>query len=320
MNYPRLLLFGMIGWLSQLNYAHGQQDPQFTLFNFNQLYFNPATAGADGTTRFQLLHRIQWAGYQTTTGDPGAPNTLVFSGSAPLNFMKSAVGVHYVNDRIGVTGSQEFQLSNAYRIDINDNTLALGARVGLQNRYIDFSKLIAREAGDPLIPAGRVAQSQPDLALGAFYDAATYYIGVSVNHLNKPSFNYGTATGDSPLEPNIYVNAGYRWEPVYGLEIQPMLLLKSPVAFNAKTLSVEGGVMATWNELIFGGVTYRLQESYNIIGGVNWKSLRLGLAADLTGIGRTAKAPASYEVMLSYALPAFSRGKKTIVRTPRFRY
>ena len=299
--------------------AKAQQDAQFSLFPFNQLYINPANAGDDGTTRFQIINRMQWQGYQTTAGEGGAPNTLIFSGSVPLNFIKSAVGVHYVNDRIGATGSQEVQFSYAYKLNVNDNSLSLGARVGFQNRYIDFNKLIAREPGDPLIPVGRLGQTQPDIALGAFYDATTFYVGASVNHLNQPKFSF-SGDANNALAPNAYITAGYRMEPIYGLEVQPMVLIKSPLGFSPKTLSVEGGVLATWNEWVFGGVMYRVQESINIIGGVNWNSFRLGLAADLVGPSKNIKAPASYEVMLSYALPALTKGKKTPIRTPRFRY
>jgi hypothetical protein len=102
-----------------------------------------------------------------------------------------------------------------------------------------------------------------------------------------------------------------------------MVLVKTPLGFSPKTLSVEGGVIATWDEWIFGGVTYRLQDSYNIIAGINIlsnKALRIGGAVDLIGKSRDIKAPASYEVMISYALPALTKGKKTPVRTPRFRY
>jgi hypothetical protein len=99
-----------------------------------------------------------------------------------------------------------------------------------------------------------------------------------------------------------------------------MVLVKTPLGFSPKTLSVEGGVLATWNETFFGGVTYRLQESINLIIGANWRSFRIGAAVDGVGKSKDIKAPASYEVMLSYALPALTKGKKTPVRTPRFRY
>ncbi|TAH13867.1 MAG: type IX secretion system membrane protein PorP/SprF [Runella slithyformis] len=319
----RYFRFFCIAFLVSLQ-TYAQQDSQFSLFNFNQLYFNPASVGNDGLTRFQIVNRSQYTGYQTSSGDGGAPNTFMVSASVPLPFIKSAVGIHYVNDRIGASGSQEVQLSYAYQLKINDNTLALGARVGFFNRFIDFSRLVAREPGDPQIPTGRIGLTQPDLALGAYYDATDFYVGLGVNHLNRPQFRF-TGTGDpNALTPNVYLNAGYRWEPIYGLEVQPMVLLKSPVAFSGKTFSVEGGAMATYEEKYFFGLTYRLQDAIGILGGVNLLSdgsLRVAAAFDIvTPGGKTIKSPLSYEILLSYALPAPRLGKKTIVRTPRFRY
>ena len=302
--------------------TYAQQDSQFSMFTFNQLYFNPATVGSDGMTRLQLLNRWQYQGYQTSSGDGGAPTTFMASVAVPLSFVKGAIGIHYVNDQIGVTGSQEVQLSYAYKMNIKDNTLALGVRVGLMNRYIDFSRLNPRETGDPQIPTGRIGLSQPDFALGAYYDATDFYVGLSINHLNSPQFRF-TGVGDAnAFKPNIYLNAGYRWQPTYELEIQPVVLAKSLTTFSGQTISVEGGVIATYNDLIFLGGTYRLQDaiSATIGGNLLQNRLRVAFSHDFVTSGQSIKTPSSNEFMLSYALPAPRLGKKTIVRTPRFRY
>ena len=304
--------------------AYGQQDSRFSLFNFNQLYFNPASAGSDGLTRFQIINRLQYAGYQTSSGQGGGPNTLMASAVVPLPFAKSVVGLHYVSDRIGATGIQEVQFSYAYKLQLNENSLSIGARAGLNNRFIDYSKLDPREPGDPEIPTGRIGSTAPDLALGVFYDTPDYYVGLAMNHLNRPKHQF-TTTGNSTLAPNIYINAGYRWEPVYALEIQPMILVSSVGPFAQKeTFSVEGGALATYDETYFFGATYRYQDAISFMGGINLLSngaLRIGGAVDIVTAGaKTIKRPNSFEIMLSYALPAPRLGKKTIVRTPRFRY
>jgi type IX secretion system PorP/SprF family membrane protein len=303
--------------------AQAQQDAQFSLFPYNQLYWNPAATANDGQTRLQLHNRWQWSGYQGTFDDGGAPKTLVASVQIPLNFIKSAVGVHYVSDKLGAMGSQEVQLSYAYKLKLGENTLAIGARAGLYTRSIDYNVLRARDAGDPLIQTGRIAQSKPDIALGLWYDATTYYVGVSVNHFNQSQFSLGSDKATNPLKPNLYITAGYKWEPLYALEIQPVVMLKTGTDFNLKSASVEAGVIATYNEKIFGGVTYRLSDSVIGILGINLASNRLRVAGaiDFTTSLKDIKSPQSYEIMLSYALPAPNLGgKKTIVRTPRFRY
>jgi len=304
--------------------AYGQQDSRFSLFNFNQLYFNPASAGSDGLTRFQIINRLQYAGYQTSSGEGGGPNTFMASAVVPLPFVKSVVGLHYINDRIGVSGSQEVQFSYAYKLQFNENTLSIGARAGFNSRFIDYSKLDPREPGDPQIPAGRIGTTVPDLALGMLYNTPDYYVGLAMNHINRPQHQF-TTTGGSQLVPNVYLNAGYRWEPVYALEIQPMVLVSSVGPFAQKeTFSIEGGTLATYDETYFFGATYRYQDAICLMGGVNLLSngaLRIGGAVDLVTAGsKTSKRPNSFEFMLSYALPAPRLGKKTIVRTPRFRY
>jgi type IX secretion system PorP/SprF family membrane protein len=302
--------------------TNAQQDAQFSMFMFNQMYFNPAYAGADGQTRIQIQNRWQWMAYQATFDEGGGPNTLMASASVPLNFIKSAVGLHYVNDRIGPSGSQEVQLSYAYKLNINDNALSLGARVGFYNRYLDFGKLRPRDTGDPLIVSGRVAQTRPDISIGALYDATTFYVGISANHLNQAQFPFGATTAKNTLSPNIYLMGGYRWYPLYELEIQPMALVKTESSFNTKTMSVEAGVMANYNESIFGGVNYRLQDALIVFLGKNLLDdrLRIGASWDITFSGLEAKAPGSLEVFMSYSLPAPRFGRKSIVRTPRFRY
>ncbi len=306
-----------------VNTAQAQQDAQFSLFPYNQIYWNPAATANDGQTRLQLQNRWQWAGYQGTFDSGGQPNTLVASAQVPLNFIKSAVGVHYVSDKLGAMGSQEIQLSYAYKLKLGDNTLAIGARAGLYTRSIDYNVLRARDSGDPLIQTGRVAQSKPDLALGLWYNAESYYIGVSVNHLNQSQFSLGSDKATNLLKPNLYITAGYKWEPFYALEVQPIVMLKTGTDFNLKAASVEVGAIGTYNEWIFLGGTYRLSDAAVGIAGVNLASnrLRIAVAFDIVTFGKDIKSPQSYEILLSYALPAPNLGgKKTIVRTPRFRY
>ena len=41
-----------------------QQEAHFTQFMYNQLYFNPAYAGARGMPSFSLIYRNQWIGFK----------------------------------------------------------------------------------------------------------------------------------------------------------------------------------------------------------------------------------------------------------------
>ncbi|HEV7348702.1 type IX secretion system membrane protein PorP/SprF [Telluribacter sp.] len=299
------------------NWALGQQDPQFSLFALNQIYFNPAASGADGLTRFQLTHRAQYAGYQGTFDDGGAASTQLFSFSVPIKNI--GIGFYALNDRIGPLTNQDFQLSAAYRIPMAGGNLAVGARAGLYRRAIDYNRLRPGEPGDPLIQTGVISEIHPDASVGVRYETSAYYVGLSANHLLGARYRLGADAATNPLVPTFYLNAGMILEFGYLLQVQPILLVKTDL----NEFSAEGGAMATYNQRYWAGVTYRQQDAVIVMAGINLmqdQSLRLSGAYDIVVGGTSVKSPTSYEVLLSYALPAPKVGKKTIVRTPRFRF
>lgn len=299
--------------------ASAQKDAQFSLFSLNQLYLNPAAAGADGLTNFQLTHRSQYVGYQSTNEDEGgALSTQMFSFSMPVkNF---GIGFYALNDKSGPRNDQDFKLSASYHFPLAGGNLHIGASAGLFRQSLDYGKLRARDPDDPLIQTGTISEINPDFAVGVRYVADAFYIGASLNHLLEPKYKLGSETATNPLPKTVYLNAGVNIELGYLLDIQPIVLVKSDIS----TLSVEGGATITYNKRYWAGATYRQQDTYFIImGGIYLlpdQSLRLSGAYDMVIGGNKAKSPSSFEVMLSYALPSPKFGKKTIIRTPRFRF
>ena len=300
--------------------AAAQKDPQFSLFSLNQLYYNPAAAGAGGLTKFQLTHRTQYAGYQSTmaTSDGGALSTQLFSFSMP--FKNFGIGFYAMNDHVSANTSQDFKLSASYHIPVLSGNLYFGASAGLFRQAIDYDKFRAVQPDDPLIPSGNYSQIDPDFAAGVRYENETFNVGLSLNHILSPQYKLGSETATNPLPRTIYFNAGVNLELGYLLDIQPIVLVKSDIT----TSSVEGGATVTYNKRYWLGGTYRQQDTYFIImGGIYLlpdQSLRLSGAYDLVAGGNSPKAPSSFEVMLSYALSSPKFGKKTIIRTPRFRF
>ncbi len=312
--YTCILLTGSI-LLSTL--AFGQQPTQFSQFQLNQLYFNPAAAGADGATRLLLMHRSQYSGYQGTFDEGGAPTTQFFSASVPIKNL--GVGFTAYNDKIGALTNQSFQLAAAYRLALSNGTLALGGSVGMYRMALNYNLLRPNEPGDPLIATGVVGEIHPDVNVGVRYETSGYYVGVSVNHLLPSKYKLGTEQASNPLVPTYYVNGGVNLEVGYLFEVQPFVMAKSDLA----SFSVEGGAMVTYNQRYWAGASYRAQDAIIVMGGINLlqnQSLRLSGAYDIVTGATSLKAPSSFEVLLSYRLPAPKLGKKTIVRTPRFRF
>ena len=105
-----------------------QQDPQFSLYMYNPLYYNPAAAGSEGVSRLQLTHRTQYLGYQTVgTGDgSAAQSTQMFSFNMPLAKIKSGIGIYALNDKYGPSINQAVQISYAYRTDLKKWNIGVG--------------------------------------------------------------------------------------------------------------------------------------------------------------------------------------------------
>jgi type IX secretion system PorP/SprF family membrane protein len=296
------------------------QDAILSQYMFANLYYNPAFAGLEGVTRFTALHRTQWLGYQTSFDARGGnPNTQTIMFSTPLFRMNSGVGVHFVNDNLGPLNNVEAQVSYSYHLDVRGNKLSLGLRGGIFSQTIDFDRYRWINPDDPLRGEGRESQIRPDLAVGAFYRSEKYFAGLSVNHLVRSEFNFGSDPTRNPLESHIILTGGYDYEVNYNFVITPSVLVISD--FNQYSFDVN--VMGTFNDKMWGGLSFRQSEALIMMLGYSLfkdNSLKFGYAFDFIVKARDAKRSTSHEVFLSYVLPVSTPGGKKIVRTPRFRH
>lgn len=296
--------------------AVGQQDPQFTHYVFNQLYVNPAAAGSGSISQYNLIHRSQYAGYQGTFDEGGAPTSQVLSASIPVLDWRSGFGAVLVNDRIGPNTMQDFSLAYALRVPVGGGVVALGARAGFQRRGVDASKLRYEDDGDPLIPVDGNAQIRPDFGLGLHYTSSFLSFGLSSVHLTQPNFGYKTEAKNT-LKRRYYANLGLTAPISYAIDLQPMLIAKSD--FN--NTSFEGGMLVNFRGKAYVGSSYRFQDAVSALVGFNIsKNIRMSYAGDFVMFGADAKAPTSHELLFSYQMPAIRIGKTSIIRTPRYRF
>lgn len=311
-------IFLTISFLSATLMVFAQQDPQFSHYFFNHLYLNPGAAGSENVTRFQGIYRMQYVGYTGTFDDGGAPVSQVFSANVPLKQIRSGVGVYFMNDRIGVSTNQDLQLSYAYHLPIGGSQLAIGVRGGLYSRGIDYSRLRARDDNDPVLATGNVRQSQLDLGAGVYLYNPGFTLGVSMAHINEPKFGLGSQNGQNPLKRAAYLTGSMLVGLSYTLDLTPMFVVKSDLS----TISAEAGAIATYDNRFYFGGSYRWDDAATAMIGANLmnNSLRLGYAFDLVITGSAAKSATSHEIMASYTIQPFRAGKKSIIRTPRYRY
>jgi type IX secretion system PorP/SprF family membrane protein len=301
-----------------------QQDAQLSQYMFNPLYINPAAAGMDGVVNFQLHYRNQWSGYQTSIDGSSSLGTQIFTASMPLNGLHSGIGIQFVNDLTpSGAGYQNMLLSYSYQINLTSGAIiSVGAKGGFYTKTFK-TKFRPRETGDPVVDAlsGSVNQTKADFSVGAMYRTGNYQIGASLNHVNSPVYGFGPdKTGAYSIKQMLNLTGSFDYYLNDNIKVSPMALWKTD--FNTNVL--EGGAIFTYVDRYWLGGSYRLNDAGIIIAGVSMlknNALRLGYSLDLTTVGATAKAPLSHEILLSYAIPAprLLAGKRTPVRTPRFR-
>ena len=301
--------------------THAQQDAQFTQYMFNGMFYNPAFAGKDGGYRFSALHRSQWAGYTTSSGQGGAPITQLITAQGRLDAKNIGYGLTLVNDQIGPSNNLEVNLQGSYHKKLRRGVLSLGGSVGMFSSSLDYGELIIVNPEPNLPSSGRENQIALDFSAGVLYDRGDYYIGLSGKHLNQPTFDFGDDSYANQLKNHSYLLFGYRIRPIGQLRIEPSFLLKT-VSFN--NFSYDVSVMATHQNRINAGLAFRGEESLSVILGYSIlkdNSLKLGYAFDLVISGVEAKSPTSHEFMLRYVLTDVTREvQRVIQRTPRFRY
>ena len=296
-----------------------QQDPQFSQYMFNTLYFNPGFAGVDGVTKLTAIHRSQWLGYQPTFGGGGAPTTQIISMTTPLFKINSGFGAYIVNDKLGPQNNLEAQASYAYHLGVKESKLSFGLRAGLYSQTINFNQYRATNPDDPLLDGkGKESQVRPDVAMGIFFRKEKYYAGISFNHLVKSTFDFGLSQRNA-LQSHMYLTGGYFYELNFDIKFQFTGLVKSDFT---KT-SFDVGGLAYFKDIMWGGLSFRQSEAAILLLGYSIlkdKSLKLGYALDYIIKDQKAKQPTSHEFMLTYELPVNPGSGKKVVRTPRYRH
>lgn len=294
-----------------------QQDPQFTQYMFNTLYYNPGYAGVDGVTKLTAILRSQWTGYTPTSGGGGAPTTQLISMSTPLFKINSGFGAYISNDRLGPQNNLEAQASYAYHLGIKESKLSFGIRAGVYSQSFNVNLYKPIDPNDTAIPSG-VSIVRPDLAIGLFYRKEKYYAGVSFNHLIKATYDFG-ASPRNALQTHMYITGGYFYELNFDVKFQATGLVKTDFT---KT-SFDVGGLAYFKDTMWGGVSFRQSEAAIVMLGYSLfkdKSMKLGYALDYIIKDRAAKQPTSHEFMLTYELPVNPGSGKKVVRTPRYRH
>ncbi len=293
-----------------------QQMPMFTQYMHNPYVLNPAAGGATINTEAMIGYRNQWSGFE------GAPKTFYFSMHGALGSVKQrttrtggsrqarslgsyqSVGGYIFTDKTGPISHSGLYASYAYHLEIDAGVhVSMGAFIGGLQYTLDADEIrLANNSNDldDALGTGRETQFMPDVSLGVYLHTEKYFVGITARQILQNKFKFNDLLEDkySKLVNHVYFTAGYNFYLDRTWTLQPSTLVKYS---QPAEVQLDFNVKAIYNELIWGGISYRTNESVAGLLGMNiQESFSLGYSYDygIKEIGTLHNG--SHEIVLGY--------------------
>jgi type IX secretion system PorP/SprF family membrane protein len=272
-----------------------QQYPVFSQYYFNELVINPAFAGNHVQLSATAMYRNQWINF------PGAPKTFNFSSHTALMKNKIGVGLMINHDEIGSYKNNHVYGSYAYRIHLQDATLAMGLQAGFNLLGADFSKLDLSQPSDESF-YNFVNEIKPNFGVGVFFSKKNYFLGFSVPFI----MNNKVATSAEDFlseirEARYYFLRGGAVFPIDRSEkvkMNPSVLVR---AQEGQPLSLDINNAFIFYDVFSIGTSYRLGDSF--ITYIDLKlseKIHFGYSYDLTSSNINGFSNGTHEFMLNF--------------------
>jgi type IX secretion system PorP/SprF family membrane protein len=277
-----------------------QQDPKFTLFNYNYTFINPAAAGSKEQLSVWLLHRQQWLGYK------GSPQTNTFCLDMPLVRLRSSVALNLLQENIGISNTLFGGLSYAIIAHTGVySRLSFGVQIGINQMRTSFSNGNTDPTNtnlniDEALNYGQnITRYALHVGSGFYYYDRKFKIGLSVPTLNH--YNY-FGTGSGAKQSHFFIISGINLSINNKIFYNPRLLVKvtknAPLQFDLYNQFILSEKLAT-GFTIRSGEAIALVLCYSI-----HKQFNIAYAYDLVVLNKLRKYQlGSHELSLNYLLP-----------------
>lgn len=306
----KYITFALLLIAAATNKLHAQQEAMYSQYMFNTLAINPAYAGSRNVTSATALYRNQWVGIN------GAPETITFSIDAPVNSKKVGLGLQVFNDKIGITKTTGAFASYAYRIRLQNGTLAFGLQAGASQYRADFQNvLLSPDPSNDLAFSQNVNKVLVNVGTGVYYNTDRFYIGLSSPQLLNNKLTNFTVEGSNVFNGqalHLFFATGYVFPLSDVFALKPSVLVKG-----VKGAPIEADLNATlWIKDVFAiGLQYRTKADMSAMIEIQASpQIRLGYAYDRSLTKLVQYNSGSHEIMLRYEF-GFEKGK---ILSPRY--
>jgi type IX secretion system PorP/SprF family membrane protein len=276
-------------------------QPQNTIANFmyNQLLYNPASAGMqEAQFNAALLGRLQWSTIE------GAPTVAHLWTDYRLKSNKMALGLNLSNVSYSGYSNNDINANYAYNINLTRKLkLALGLRAGVYFSKFGLEDFAYWDEQDEVINSSTYNYTLFKAGTGFQLNSKKSYLGLSVPDLfvpNKPEVTGDTAKGFFKQKRNFVLMGGTK------IALGDLYNLKPNVAlFYHGLVGFRGNVNATFEikDYFWAGLTYSTVRSFTLLAGTNISSrIRFGYAFEFYAGKTGARSLNTHEVNLTMQL------------------
>jgi type IX secretion system PorP/SprF family membrane protein len=228
-----------------------------------------------------------------------------------------------VNDRTGSFNRFTINATYAYHLGLSPTmNLSAGFSGGITNISIDRTKHDFSGTGDIYDPATGTSISKelnkirPDLGFGMWLYTKNYFIGLSAQQIipQKLSFVDDAAIlTKGRLVPHMFLSGGYRFLLTDDINAIPSVMLKYVQNSSKNDFQPELNLKLQYQDLFWLGGSYRYEDGYAAMGGVNIKNtFNVGYAYDFTTTALNTVSKGTHEIMVGFLL-----GNKYSEKCPR---
>ena len=256
------------------NKAEEQQDPNFTLYNFNMNIINPAYAGTKDSPELNLVYRSQFLGIDD------APRTVSMAYSKNVG-RNLGIGISLINDKVFILKQTDVAVDISYKIKLSEQTkLYFGLKAGGGFTNIDLTR--AYDGGDDPLFLENQDFFNPHVGAGIHVQNENFYITVSTpNFLKGKRYEkQGNAPTVAIDNSHFYLGTGVNLSLSENLMVTPMFMMRN---VEGVPNSYDMGAAFDIHKKVIIGMNYRVKEmisSYTLLDVSD--KLKFGVAYDVT--------------------------------------
>jgi type IX secretion system PorP/SprF family membrane protein len=318
------LCFGIV--LAITHAADAQQVPLYSQYMMNKFLLNPAVAGSEGYTAFNLTAREQWVGFKDAPKTHAVSaqtrvlrNSFISKSSAIRKRRRSStrsgkvgLGAYVFNDQTGLIIRTGFQATYAYHIFMGKGQLSFGLSGTAYQFRVNQEKIRIYEPSDELYLNLNASMIIPDANVGIYYSDPRLYIGLSASQLFQASLKFGDKGYETyRLLRHYDLICGYNIDVNDYIVIEPSLLLKTSERIN---LQLDIGAKMYFHENYWAGLAYRTGGAAIVMGGVRVDKFYIGYAFDYTMSSIMKQSYGSHEFMFAVKFGDSARRYRWLIR------